>query len=309
MNIIEDVLTNVSTNEKCVLTIGSFDGVHRGHQRILEQLIDTARNLDATPAVLTLRPHPCEFFSPESTPNILTEDTQKFQLFDEAGIETVFVLPFNAQTAQLDREEFIEDVVLNRCAAKALVVGHDFAFGKDALGNYAYLNAVAEQYNLQVTEIGPLVVQGERVSSTLIREGVLQGELDKVETFLGRKYALMGEVVSGRGLGVKSGFPTANIKPKNKSIPNHGVYVARAKVGHEIYLAAVNIGIAPTIRHEDIRIEAHILDFDQDITGNIIEIEFHKRLRPEKKFPSIEALLEAIKQDVQAVRDYFGDDI
>ena len=307
MKIIDDVRAHRATNEKSVLTIGSFDGVHRGHQHILEQLIDTARNLDATPTILTLRPHPREFFSPMNAPNILTEDTQKFRLFEKAGVQTVFILPFNEQTANLDRENFLNDIILNRCAAKALVIGHDFAFGKDALGNYEYLNAVQKQYNFQVTEVAPLVLQGERVSSTLIREGILQGELDKVETFLGRKYTLMGEVVSGRGLGVKSGFPTANIKPKNKSIPNHGVYVARAKVGHESYPAAVNIGIAPTIRHKDIRIEAHILDFDQDITGNIIEIEFHKCLRPEKKFPSIEALLEAIREDVRAVREHFQD--
>lgn len=306
MRIVEDVTSFDEALPSLVLTIGSFDGVHLGHQRILNALLAEARACNGVAAVMTLRPHPREFFSPKNAPNILSDDCQKEALLAKLGVDLLFYLPFTADIAHMERQDFLETILLGRCHARHIIVGHDFAFGRGAEGNYEFLKAQAARLNFQVQEIPPLIIQGERVSSTLIREAILQGELDKAETFLGRRYAIAGEVISGRGMGVKLGFPTANVEPHNKTIPAHGVYVAEATVAGATYPAAVNIGIAPTIRHEDMMIEVHILDFDRRIVGERIEVTFHKRLRPEAKYESLDALIAAIQKDVDAVRAYFA---
>lgn len=307
VQVIEDVRKTTAQLPGLVLTVGSFDGVHLGHRRILDRLLRQAREEGGTAGVMTLRPHPREFFTPRHAPNILTPPEKQEELLRDAGVNVLFVLPFNAEVANLERQVFLEEILLARCGAQSLVVGHDFAFGKGARGNYEYLRAVAPQYDLRVEQVPPLIISGERVSSTLIREYVLQGDLDQVERFLGRKYSLLGKVQSGRGIGEKLGYPTANIAPGNAAVPMHGIYVAEAIVGGRRWLAAVNIGIAPTIRHEDIMVEAHLLDFSGDLVNQTLELVFHKRLRPEKKFPSYEALSAAIADDVGAVRRYFSE--
>jgi len=306
MQIVENVLEAPAAASGMALTIGSFDGVHLGHLRIVEQLVQTARRKKIPPALMTLRPHPREFFSPRTAPNILTSDAQKERLLREAGIEALYYLPFDASVANLSPARFVNDILVARCHASALIVGHDFAFGKDAAGNFAFLEAAAPSQGFEVVEVPALVVQGERVSSTLIREIVLQGDVDVIEMFLGRKYAIDGRVIRGRGMGAKLGFPTANVEPLNKVIPAHGVYAAEVRVNGETHPAAVNIGIAPTIRHEDIMVEAHLLDFDRNLADQVIEIVFHRRLRPEKKYPSYDSLVAAIAKDVEEVRAYFS---
>lgn len=305
MRIIKDVRAHEELLDRVVLTIGSFDGVHLGHRRLLDELLSTAHSVDGIPAVMTLRPHPREFFSPKHAPNILTAPAMKERLLEEAGIEILFVLPFNAEVAHMDRQTFLEDVVLKRCHARHLVVGHDFAFGRGAAGNFEYLQSVSAQYALQVSQVPALYLRGERVSSTIVRERILQGDLEEAALFLGRKYAILGEVVRGRGMGRKLGFPTANIPPHNLALPAHGVYIAEACIDGVWLPAAVNIGIAPTIQHDSAMLEAYVLDYEGDLVGKTIEICFHHRIRPEKKYDSLDALIAAIAADVEAVRDYF----
>jgi riboflavin kinase/FMN adenylyltransferase len=306
MELIEDVRQATGTFPHVVLTIGSFDGVHRGHQAIVQQVLRAARVAVGTAAVMTLDPHPRQYFAPENAPNILTPLTQKQAIMESLGIDVFYVLPFNQDIAGMDRQAFLEEIVLGRCHARELIVGHDFAFGKGAKGNYEWLEAVAPGYGLKLQQVQPLILQGERVSSTLIRERILQGDMDEAELFLGRKYAIPGKVIRGRGIGgSKLGYPTANIKPHNNAVPAHGVYIAEARLEGRSYASAVNIGIAPTIRHEDVMIEAFILDFDADIVDQDIEIVFHRRMRPEKKFDTYEELIRAIDDDVSEVRRYF----
>ena len=289
-----------------VLTIGSFDGVHRGHQRILEEVSREARTRGGTAAVLTMQPHPREFFSPAHAPNLLTSHAKKVRLLEEAGMDVVFVLDFNDTVAALSPRAFTEEIIKGRCRAEALIVGHDFRFGHDASGDYHLLAGIAEEYGLAVRQVMPLQVGGERVSSTLIRERILEGDLEEVEVFLGRKYSIIGEVVHGRGIGTHLGFPTANVSPHHSALPAHGAYAAEVEIEGSRFPAAVNIGIAPTIRNENVTIEAFVLDYSADILGKIIEIVFHKRLRPEQKFASHEALIAQIHRDVAAVRSYFA---
>lgn len=305
MKIIEDIRNADVRISGVVLTVGSFDGIHLGHQRILQSVIDGAKRSNGVPAVLTMRPHPREFFAKDHAPNLLTSETKKLQLLEEAGVEVVFILNFDAEAAQIEALKFIEEIVCGKCRADAIVVGYDCRFGKGAKGNFELLQGVSSQFGFTVEQVPALVVETERVSSTLIRERVLQGDLEHVETLLGRKYSVMGEVITGRGMGVKLGFPTANVKPHHNAVPAQGVYLAEVRVAGQQLPSAVNIGIAPTIRHEDVMIEAHVLDFSGDLLGEEIEIIFHKRVRPEKKFNSYEELTQQIDRDVAAAREYF----
>lgn len=306
MRIIEDVRCTDEVFPGLVLTIGSFDGVHVGHQTILKSVVDMARKLNGTPAVLTMHPHPREYFSPEHAPNLLTSLDKKFELLEEAGVEVVYVLPFDQSTSDMEATDFIDDILAKHCHAVAVIVGHDCRFGKGAKGDFELLNHMGAEFGFTVQQVPPILVEAERVSSTLIRERLLQGDLHGIEELLGRKYSLVGEVVKGRGKGIELGFPTANIKPDHNAVPLQGVYIAEAIIDGTPYPSAVNIGIAPTIRNEDVTIEAHVLDFTGELLGSQIEIRFHERLRSEKKFSSLDALMEQIKIDVQATRDYFA---
>ena len=306
MQIIENVHTTDQVFPNIVLTVGSFDGVHQGHQRIIQQLVERAKELDGTPALLTMRPHPREFFSPDNLPNLLTSYDKKMALLEEAGIEVVFIMPFNAETALIDPHAFVEDILHTRCHVRSLTVGHDFCFGKDAQGNFSLLKSLAPQFGFELHEIAPVLIDGERVSSTLIRERILVGDLPTAETLLGRPYSISGKVASGRGVGKTIGFPTANIHPYHTAIPAQGVYIAESIVAGKHYPSAVNIGIAPTIRNEDFTIESHILDFSDNIHDAEIEVLFHKRLRQEQKFPSKEDLIHQIERDIAEVRSFFA---
>lgn len=305
IRVVDDIRATHLDNPNLVLTIGSFDGVHCGHRAILDTVVRRARAINGTSAVLTIKPHPREFFSPDHAPSLLTHSPKKIELFEAICIEAMIFLRFNAEVAALEPEDFVREIIVERCRAKAVVVGHDFRFGKNARGDFELLTALAPQHGFEVEQVPALLMDGERVSSTLIRERLLLGDLEKAEAFLGRPYSLVGKVVPGRHIGSTIGFPTANIKPHHSAIPAQGVYVCEAKLGEKTYPAAVNIGVAPTIRNEDLTIEAFLLDFSGAIEGEEIEIIFRKRLRGEVKFPTVQDLIAQINRDVQATRAYF----
>lgn len=305
IQIIDNILATETRFSGLVLTVGSFDGVHVGHREILRSVVSQAKERGGVAAVLTLKPHPREFFSPGHAPSLLTHDRKKWQLFEEAGIDVVFILPFDGSVASLEPEDFVQTILVDRCGVQAIVVGHDFRFGRQARGDFDLLHELAPKHGFAVSQVPPLLMDGERVSSTLIRERLLVGDLEKAAAFLGRPYSIVGEVVSGRQVGKTIGFPTANIEPHHSAIPAQGVYIARASVRGCVYPAAVNIGVAPTIRNEDMTIEAFLLDFDEDLEGCEIEITFLQRIRPEMKFPSVTELIAQIGRDVDTVRKYF----
>jgi len=306
MKIVRDTQSLREEFSNTVLTVGSFDGVHLGHRRILDEVIEQARQTGGKPAVLTLDPHPRQFFAPEHAPPILTTMEKKAALLEAAGVEVLFILPFDASVATKDPVAFVDEILLGKCGAQSLVVGHDFRFGKGAAGDYELLLELAPKRGFNVTQAPALLIDGERVSSTSIRELLLLGDLESVAKFLGRRYAIVGEVERGRGVGTELGFPTANIKPHHNATPAQGVYIGEATVSGTRRPAAINIGFAPTIPHDEMTIEAFILDFDQDVRGERIEIEFLERIRGEVRFPSKEALIEQIGQDVAKVREHFA---
>lgn len=305
MKIVRDTLSSQEPFSNTVLTAGSFDGVHLGHRRILDEVIQQAEATGATPAVLTLDPHPRQFFAPEHAPPILTTMEKRAELLEAAGVEIMFILRFDASVASKAPTDFVDQILLGKCGARSLVVGHDFRFGKAAAGDYELLAELGPNRGFSVSQAPALLIDGERVSSTSIRELLLLGDLEAVARFLGRRYSIVGEVERGRGIGTELGFPTANIKPHHNATPAQGVYIGVATVGGVREPAAINIGFAPTIPHDEMTIEAFILDFERDVRGERIEIEFFERIRGEMKFESKKALIDQIGCDVETVRAYF----
>lgn len=305
MKVIHDCLAMTEPAPPCALTIGSFDGVHLGHRRLLDALVNTARERNLVPAVMTLRPHPRRFFFPDDPPCLLTAPEQQEALLREAGVERLYVLPFDEKTAGMDRHVFFQ-LLVDRCAARALVIGHDFRFGRNAEGNYEYLREAAAARGIETRQVDALVIGGQTVSSSLVRELVLTGQMEQVPRFLGRPFSLYGTVVSGKGLGSRIGYPTANVSAPHALLPAHGVYavVARRSSG-ERWASAVNIGIAPTLGGNPPTVEAYLLDFTGDLRGQPLELFFYHRLRPEFRFPSLDALVRAIDADVATVRSFF----
>jgi riboflavin kinase/FMN adenylyltransferase len=302
MNIIEDIRTDEIDLPNLVLTIGSFDGVHLGHRTILDQVVDRARRIDGKAAVLTLRPHPRAYFSPDDAPPMLTSDSKQTELLAGTGLDALLILPFDKNTASLTPEDFVQEVIVDACGAKELVVGHDFRFGKAARGDYDLLEQMGADLGFRVSEAPAFRVDGIRVSSTALRERLQAGDIPGVTQLLGRPFSLTGTVVSGRRIGRTLGFPTANISPHHTATPASGVYCCEARVLEQTFAAAVNIGVAPTVRDADFAIEAFLLDFDGELRGEDIEVCFHQRLRDEQRFPSKETLVEQITLDVASVR-------
>ncbi len=307
MQVFEDITTCACSIPDLVLTIGSFDGVHRGHQYVLDEVNRIARERGGSSGLMSLWPHPRAFFNPEDAPAQLTSPTEKEQLLSTAGLDAYFVLPFDARIARMDREEFLRHIVLKHCGAQCLVVGHDFTFGAGARGDFSYLSEVSIELGLDVVQLPPCSDSGGmRISSTEIRNGVRQGDMERVHALLGRPYRLTGTVVRGRGLGRGLGFPTANIMPPEKLLPNFGIYGARVYWGDNQALGAVNIGVAPTLEHTSPMIEVHVLDVDTDLVGQELSIDLFHRLRGEAKFPDLSTLIAAIGADIVAVRDFFS---
>lgn len=294
---------------RCVATIGKFDGVHRGHQAILEQLRREAQNLNLPTVVILIEPHPEEFFarSPEACPPRLSTLDEKLQLLETQGVDCVFQLEFNQSLSQLSPEETIESILVNGLGIAALIVGSDFRFGYRRQGDFALLQSRGKHYGFRVLETASCVVAGERVSSTTVRNHLALGDFARVEALLGRPYSISGEVVRGRQLGTDLGFPTCNINLHRRRIPLHGVFACEVLWGDRILHAAVNIGYRPTVSDSgDALLEAHILDFDADLYGQALSIVFRHKVREELKFPDLATLKRQIGRDVSLIRAYFN---
>jgi len=306
MDVIQDVTTCHCTYTNLVLTIGSFDGIHLGHQKILRTVIDRARADGGTAALMSLWPHPKAFFNADSCLPLLTDPEQKESLLRTLGLDVYFVLPFTSAIARMEPGQFLTEIILGKCGASRVIVGHDFSFGAGARGDFEFLAREGERVGLAAEMVEPVTWGGDRVSSTRVRNLVSEGEMEQAAALLGRPYAAAGVVCRGRGLGNGLGYPTANIAPENGILAARGIYAAKVQLDDAEYLAAVSIGIAPTLPHEAPVIETHLLDFSGDLTGRRIEIQLYRRLRDEKKFESVDALKLGISQDISNIRQYFA---
>jgi riboflavin kinase/FMN adenylyltransferase len=290
-----------------VLTIGNFDGVHRGHRALLAELKAKARELALPATVLTFEPHPRELFAPDQAPARLASLRDKFELLAECGVDRVHVCRFNHQLAALTAEQFVERILARGLAVRHLIVGDDFRFGKGRGGDFALLLRQGRQHGFAVVAMHTVDFCGLRVSSSAVRDALAAGNIEHAEQLLGRAFVIAGRVMDGKKLGRTIGFPTANIQVRRKRLPLSGVFaVTVSGIGDKPLPGAANIGVRPTVA-EGLKpvLEVHVLDFDRDIYGMHVDVNFLHKLRDEAKFDSLDALKAQIARDVVAVRAYF----
>jgi riboflavin kinase/FMN adenylyltransferase len=277
--------------------VGVFDGVHLGHRAILERV----KGRSVPGVVLTFEPHPAEVLAPGTNPRLITTIEERIDLFEASGIDVVAVIDL-AEIRYLAPEEFVARVLLAKLGAGHVVVGADFQFGRDRAGDCEFLIESGRRHGFDVDVVGLVGAEGV-ISSTRIRRLIEEGDVAGAARLLGSRYRLSGEVVPGDHRGKDLGFPTANLRPpERKVIPGNGIYAAWARLDGEKVAAAVNVGTRPTFGGTELLIEAHLLDFDRDLYGAILTLEFVDRLRPEVEFDSAQDLVEAITDDVASVR-------
>jgi len=300
-------LHNLSSAPRgCALTIGNFDGVHRGHQTVLAQLQACAAELQLPATVMVFEPTPQEYFSPATAPARLQRLRDKLTLFRERGVDQVVCLRFDRQLAERDAEAFVQDILVDGLDVRHLVIGDDFRFGKDRRGDFAFLQRAGQRQGFEVVSTQTLVVSGDRVSSTRIREALVAGDLTMAEQLLGRPYRICGRVALGQQRGRTIGFPTANVHLHRTVSPLSGVFAVRALIpGHKPMTGVANLGKRPTVCGNEMVLETHLFDFDRDIYGHYVDIEFCRKLRDEKRFESFEALKQQIHQDAEQARTFF----
>lgn len=285
-----------------VVTIGTFDGLHKGHQLILERLKKRAHEINGESVVFTFYPHPRIVTAPnENSLRLLTTKEEKIELFRKYGIDHLVIYPFDQEFASLSYSRFVSKILVEQIGTQYLVVGYDHKFGKNREGGYEYLKKCAEQYDFRIEKMEALTVAGENISSTKIREALQNGDIKSANHYFGHYFTLHGTVVEGKQLGRKMGFPTANIEAsdKYKIIPGYGVYAVTIKTPSGTYKGMLNIGTRPTFNNnaDNRSIEVNIFDFSENIYGETVTICFVDKIRDEKKFPGIEALVEQLKVD------------
>ncbi|MGH8686609.1 MAG: bifunctional riboflavin kinase/FAD synthetase, partial [Burkholderiales bacterium] len=293
---------------RLALTIGNFDGVHRGHQAMLERAVSRARALDAASAVLTFEPHPREFFAPAMAPARLTRLRDKLELMAAAGIDRVHVAQFDARLAALPAERFVEDVVARGLGAAWLLVGRDFRFGARRLGDFELLARVAPRYGVEIEAMPDVSLDGERVSSSAVRSALAAGDLGRAQHLLGRPFGMSGRVAHGEKLGRELGFPTANIVLRRRP-PVAGIFVVQAQVeGEGRWRPAVaSVGRRPTVNPTAAPLlEVHLLDYLGDLYRRHLKVRFLQKLRDEQKYDDVPQLRAAIAQDVELTRIHFA---
>ena len=301
----------------CVATIGKFDGVHTGHQLILQQLRSKATELGLPSMVILIEPHPEEFFAkqPQDCPARLSELEEKLALLEEQGVDIVFKLRFDEHLQRQSAQDYVESMLINGLGVACLIIGSDFRFGNQRQGDFALLKEYGERYGFELIESASCIHDGIRISSTYVRELLQKGDFELVELLLNRPYGISGTVVKGQQLGRDLGFPTCNVRLNRKSLPLHGVYACDVKVDNadmaeRLLKGAANIGYRPTVSEGSKAIlEVHLLDFDSDIYGERITVIFRHKIREERKFESLQALQTCIAIDVQTVREFFAKDM
>jgi riboflavin kinase/FMN adenylyltransferase len=290
-----------------VLTIGNFDGVHLGHRAMLDRLTACARAAGLPAAVLTFEPHPRELFAPEQAPARLSSLREKLSLLEECGIDHVYICRFDRRMAALGADRFIENLLVRGLSVRHLIVGDDFRFGKGRGGDFALLQQMGEAHRFTVEAMRTVDVDGERVSSSAVRDALAAGDLEHAARLLGRPYGIAGHVIHGDKVGRKIGFPTANIQLKRKKVPMTGVFaVTVSGLGDKYLPGAANMGVRPTLG-DSLKpvLEVHLLDYDSDIYRSHLTVNFLHKLRDEAKYASLDALTAQIARDVAATRDYF----
>ena len=290
-----------------VLAIGNYDGIHLGHQTILNEVAARAAKSGAVATALTFEPAPLKVLRPEAAPKRLSTNEQRLDWFRSMGVEAAVVMPFTVELSQLSPREFVERILVGQLSARAVLVGENFRFGHKQAGDTSLLRELGRQHGFEVISIAPVEAHGEVVSSTVIRREIADGQVTQAGRLLGRPFVLTGEIVSGTGTGRKFTFPTLNLRAEQELLPAPGVYITRVLLEGETKSrrAVSNIGVRPTFDGKALTVETHLLDFAGEVSARRMELRFWKRLRAEKKFSGPEELRAQIAKDIHSARRFF----
>ena len=291
----------------CVVTIGNYDGVHRGHQHMITAVRTTAAELGVPAVVVTFEPTPREFFEGAAAPSRLTRLREKLAALALYGVDRVVVLRFDAKMRGMGADEFVDRLLVDGLGARHIVVGHDFHFARRREGTVETLRAAGVRHGFTVEEVDQFLLDGERVSSSLVREALNRGDLDRATRLLGRPYRMAGRVRMGKKLGRTLGFPTANLALHRKVVPLWGIFAVRVcGAGLVNHPAVVSLGTRPTVNGTDPLLEVHLFDYDGSLYGRYLDVDFVARLRDEQKFPSLAELVAQMHRDAAAARAVLG---
>ena len=296
-----DNLKSYSSEKESILTIGTFDGVHIGHNKILKRLIQDSKKNNLSSLVMTFFPHPRMILNKSHEIKMIDTIDEKINLLEKTGLDNLIIHPFDNNFSKIRAKEFVEEVLVKKLKIKEIIIGYDHKFGKDREASVEDLKKFGKDYMFTVKEIPAQEIDSIAISSTKIRNAILNGEIEKCNKFLGRNFILTGKVVYGDGLGKKIDFPTANIEIKEtyKIIPKNGVYLVKTKINSNTYFGMMNIGIRPTVGGTNKSLEIHFFNFKDNIYGKNVSIEIIKKIRDEEKFSSIDQLKIQLKKDEQ----------
>lgn len=308
MEIIRGLLNVKPHHRGCVVTIGNFDGVHRGHQAILRQVKEKSETLSAPSMLICFEPQPREFFDEFNAPARLTRFREKVELLETHGIDFVLCFKFDERTRQMSAPSFVR-MLVEQLAVSALFVGDDFRFGSDRSGDFSVLEAAGKEHGFEVTNLHTLSFEDTRVSSTRIRECLNEGDIDEAEALLGHPYSIIGKVVYGRQLGRELGAPTLNIQLHRYRAPIDGVYAVEVEGLGERYQGVANVGVRPTLNQVTVKpiLEVHLFGFSGSAYGQCVKVLFRHKIRPEIKFDGLDSLKTAIADDIVAAKTFFRD--
>lgn len=308
MQVFDNLKLLRKSHPNCVATIGKYDGMHLGHQQILQDLLGLAELKQLPSLVILSEPQPEEYFNGDAAPPRLLSFAAKVEFLQKFGIDLVYKMDFNHALSQLSALSFVEQVLVGGIGVSALVVGDDFRFGKNRAGDFALLSELGERFAFSVKSVPACLVNGERVSSTLVRQKLEAGNCDAVSELLGRPYQLGGKVVRGSQLGRELGYPTANLDVGLNRLALEGVFAVKVVCGTHSFQGAASVGYKPSIegRH-DLAVEVFLLDFEGDLYGKNLSLEFLKKIRSQQKFADLDELKKHIENDIAQVRNFFGD--
>lgn len=296
------------SSKKTILTLGTFDGVHIGHRKILEKLTQSVENGKYESLVLTFFPHPRMVLQGQSEVKLLTTIAEKIELLEKSGIENLVIHPFDEDFSKLTASEFVKKVLVDQLHIQKIIIGHDHRFGRNRTANIDDLIAFGKEYGFEVEQISAQEIEAVSVSSTKIRKELKEGNVTLANEYLGYDYFLTGTIIKGKQLGRTIGFPTANIKvlEEYKLIPKNGVYIVKSCIDQKTVFGMMNIGLNPTIPSEKLSIEIHYFDFDSDLYDQKIVVSILKYIRPEQKFDSVDLLKAQLEKDKITALDYIS---
>jgi riboflavin kinase/FMN adenylyltransferase len=291
---------------RTVLSVGNFDGLHLGHQKILRMVVERARATTLTAAAITFDPHPMKLLQPERAPLMIETLSQRLAGIEQIGLDAALVLRFDRALSILAPEDFLRLILMERMHVAAILVGANFRFGHCGAGDVGLLAQFGKEHGFEVQTISPVEVEGIVVSSTAVRNAITEGRVGEAVALLGHAFLLAGEIRSGAGRGRTILFPTLNMVPEQELLPKLGVYATEAVVGGNVFRSVTNVGTRPTFDGQGVTVESHLFGFDEQISGGAMEVRFHTRLRDERKFSGAEELRGQIARDILAAREYFA---